>query len=172
MSFLDIVLGSLLLYAVYKGLVNGLFAELASLISLLLGVYIAVKFSDLTTETLGKFVHWNPKTIQITAFFLTFILVVIGISLLAKALTKIASIAYLGWLNKLGGAVVRVFKTVLIISIFLSLFEKINYDNFFAKKETLDQSLFYRPIQKTSGFLFPTLEKWMMELKKSKSNQE
>jgi len=166
MSFLDIILGSLLLYAVYKGLVNGLFAELASLISLLLGVYIAVKFSDLATETLGKFVPWNPKTIQITAFFLTFILVVIGISLLAKVLTKIASFAYLGWVNKLGGALVRVLKTVLIISVFLTLFEKMNYNNFFAKKETLDNSTFYRPIQKTSGFLFPALEKWFVELKK------
>jgi membrane protein required for colicin V production len=168
MSFLDIILGSLLLYAAYKGLVNGLFAELASLISLLLGVYVAVKFSDLTTLTLGKFVHWNPKTIQITAFFLTFILVVIGISLLAKILTKIAGFTYLGWLNKLGGAFVRILKTVLIISVFLSLFEKINYNNFFAKEETLDSSIFYRPIQKTSGFLFPALEKWLGKIKKKK----
>ncbi|TDD99789.1 CvpA family protein [Flavobacterium cellulosilyticum] len=166
MSFLDIVFGSLLLYAAYKGLINGFFAELASLISLLLGVYVAVKFSDLATETLGRFVHWNPKTIQITAFFLTFILVVIGITLIAKALTKMASFAFLGWINKLGGAFVRVLKTVLIISVFLSLFERINYDNFFAKKETLDNSTFYRPIQKTSGFLFPTLEKWFVEMKK------
>lgn len=172
MSFLDIVLGSLLLYAVFKGLVNGLFAELASLISLLLGVYVAVKFSALATEILSKFVHWNPKTIQITAFFLTFIFVVIAISILAKALTKMASIAFLGWLNKLGGAFIRVFKTVLIISVFLSLFEKINYDNFFAKKETLDNSIFYRPIEKTAGFLFPTFEKWINELKKSKNNKQ
>lgn len=169
MSFLDIILGSLLLYAAYKGLVNGLFAELASLISLLIGIFIAVKFSDITTEALAKVVHWNPKTIQITAFFLTFILVVIAITLLAKVLTQIASFAYLGWINKIGGAVVRILKTVLIISIFLSLFEKINYDNFFANKETLDRSIFYRPIQKTSGFLFPTLEKWIMELKKKSS---
>lgn len=169
MGFLDIILGGLLLYAVYKGLVNGLFAELASLISLLLGIYFAVKFSDLATETLGQYVQWNPKTIQTTAFILTFVLVIIGITLLAKALTEIASFAYLGWANKLGGAVVRVFKTVLIISVFLSLFEKINYDNFFAKKETLDKSIFYRPIQKTSGFLFPAFERWFAEIKKNNS---
>jgi membrane protein required for colicin V production len=168
MSFLDVILGSLLVYAVYKGLVNGLFVEIAGLISLLLGIFIAVKFSNLTTETLGNYVHWNPKTIQITAFILTFILVVIGISLLAKALTGLASFAYLGWINKLGGAFVRVLKTVLIISIFLSVFEKINYDNFFAKKETLDNSIFYHPIQKTATFLFPTLEKWFEEMKNKK----
>lgn len=166
MSFLDIVLGVLLAYGLYKGLRNGLFVELAGLISLLLGIFFAIKFSYLASNTLGVFVQWNPKNIQITAFIITFVLVVIGISLLAKILTKIASAVFLGWVNNLGGAFVRILKTVLIISIFLSLFEKINYDHFFAKKETLDNSIFYRPIQKTSGFVFPTLEKWFEELKK------
>lgn len=166
MSFLDIFLGVLLAYGLYKGLRNGLFVELAGLISLLLGIFFAIKFSYLASNTLGGFVQWNPKNIQITAFIITFVLVVIGISLLAKILTKIASAVFLGWVNNLGGAFVRILKTVLIISVFLSLFEKINYDHFFAKKETLDNSIFYRPIQKTAGFLFPTLEKWFEELKK------
>ena len=88
MSFLDIVLGSLLVYGLYKGLRNGLFVEIASLISLILGIYIAVKFSIVTAKTLSGFVHWNPKTIQVIAFIFTFILVLIGISLVAKILTK------------------------------------------------------------------------------------
>lgn len=166
MIFLDIIIGGLLLYAVYKGLVNGLFVELASFISLLLGVYVAVKFSDLATATLSKYVHWNPHTILFTAFLITFILVLIGVGLIAMLLTKMANFVYLGWINNLGGAVVRVIKTVLIISIFLSLFEKMNSSNFFAKKETLDKSTFYRPIQKTSGFLFPAFEKWLNEIRK------
>ena len=166
MSFLDIILGAILLYAVYKGLVNGLFVELAGLISLMVGVYLAIKFSNITAEKLSTLLHWNPKTIQITAFILTFILVVVAISLLAKVMTKIADFAYLGLPNKIGGVILRLIKTVLIISIFLNLFEKINYDNYFAKKETLDNSIFYRPIQKSAVFIFPTLENWFEELKK------
>ncbi|MES2573407.1 MAG: CvpA family protein [Bacteroidota bacterium] len=167
MSFLDIVLGSLLLFGLYKGIKNGLFVEIASLISLLLGIYIAVKFSILTAEIISGFLHWNPKTIQITAFILTFILVIIGVSLLAKFLTGIADFAQLGWINKLGGGFFRILKTILIVSIFLNLFEKINFNNTFAKKETLDNSLFYRPIQKTAGFVYPSVEKWYEDLKKS-----
>jgi membrane protein required for colicin V production len=166
MSFLDIVLGSLLVFGLYKGFKNGLFVEIASLISLLLGIYFAIKFSILTAEILSNIVHWNPKTIQITAFILTFILVVIGISLLAKFLTGIADFAQLGWINKLGGGFFRILKTVLIVSIFLHLFEKINFNETFAKKETLDNSLFYRPIQKTAGFVYPSIEKWYEDLKK------
>ena len=47
MGFLDIVLGALLAFAFYKGIKNGLFVELASFVSLLFGIYLAVKFSSL-----------------------------------------------------------------------------------------------------------------------------
>lgn len=103
MGFLDIILCALLVFAFYKGVINGLFVELASLISLLLGIYFAIKFSFIMKEILMGFVKWNPNTIQIVAFALTFIVVVIGIHLLGKFLTGIANFAFLGWLNKLGG---------------------------------------------------------------------
>jgi membrane protein required for colicin V production len=166
MSFLDIILGSLLAFGVYKGLRNGLFVELASLVSLLLGIYLAVKFSAFTAKMVSGFVDWNPKTIQIIAFLITFVAVVIGISFLAKILTKIANFAYLGWINKLGGGGFRVLKTILILGVFLNLFEKINFNNTFAKKETLDKSLFYRPIQKTAEFIYPSIQKGFEEFKK------
>lgn len=166
MDFLDIVLGGLLVYALFQGIRNGLFVEFASLISLILGVYFAIKFSFFAKEILTRIVHWNPKTIQIAAFILTFILIIVVISLLAKFLTGIADFAHLGWLNNIGGGFFRVLKTILVISIVLNLFEKINYDNFLAKKETLDKSLFYHPIQKAAGFIYPSIEKWYDELKK------
>ena len=166
MSFLDIILGVILVVGLFKGIKNGLFVELASLISLILGIYIAIKFSFLARVMLSGFVHWNPKTIQIVAFIITFLLVVIGISIMAKVLTSVADFAQLGVINKLGGGFFRLLKTILIVSIFLNLFEKINFNNTFAKKETLDKSIFYRPIQQTAGFIYPSIEKWYEDLKK------
>ena len=166
MGFLDIILCALLVFAFYKGVINGLFVELASLISLLLGIYFAIKFSFIMKEILMGFVKWNPNTIQIVAFALTFIVVVIGIHLLGKFLTGIANFAFLGWLNKLGGGFFRVLKTVLIVSIVFSVFEKINYNNFLAKKETLDDSIFFKPIQKIAVFVFSLIKKGYDEMKK------
>jgi membrane protein required for colicin V production len=85
---------------------------------------------------------------------------------MAKVFTSVANFAQLGVINKLGGGFFRLLKTILVISIFLNLFEKINFNNTFAKKETLDNSLFYRPIQKTAGFIYPSIEKWVEDLKK------
>lgn len=166
MGFLDIIVCALLVFAFYKGVVNGLFIELASLISLVLGIYFAVKFSSFMKEILMEYVKWNPNSIQIVAFILTFIAVVIAIHLLGKFLTGIANFAFLGWLNKLGGGFFRVLKTVLIVSIVFSLFEKINYNNYLAKQETLDNSIFFNPIQKIAGYIFPSIKKGYEEIKK------
>ena len=167
MGLLDIILGVLLAFALYKGIRNGLFIELASLISLIVGIYVAIKFSSFMKGLLSGFVNWNPNTIQVIAFVLTFMLVVIGISILAKILTQVNDLAFLGWLNKLGGGLFRVLKTVLIVSIVFAVFEKINYHNYLAKKETLDNSLFYNPIQKTAGYIFPSIKNWYHDFKKS-----
>ncbi|WP_166921212.1 CvpA family protein [Flavobacterium poyangense] len=160
MSFLDIILGALLAFSLYKGIKNGLFVEIASFVSLLLGIYLAMKFSSLMRDIIAKHVSWNPTNIQVTAFILTFILVVVGVYLLAKFLTGIADFAHLGLVNKLGGGFFRILKTILIISIVIALFEKINFNNIFAKKETLDRSIFYNPVKKVAAFVYPSIEKW------------
>lgn len=166
MSFFDIIIGGFLCYSLYKGIRNGLFVELASFVSLILGIYIAIKFSDVISSILSGWLHWNPFTIQVIAFILTFAIVVVGIYLMGKFLTGLADFAFLGWINTAGGGLFRVLKTVLIISVFLTIFEKINYHNFLAKKETLDKSLFFNPIQKTAGFIFPSIEKWYDKARK------
>lgn len=166
MGFLDIVLGGLLAYALYIGIRNGLFVELASLVSLLAGIYLAIQFSSFMKDILTGFLHWNPNTIQVIAFVLTFITIVVGISLLGKFLTGIADFAYLGWINKLGGGFFRVLKMILIVGIVFNVFEKINYNHILAKKETLDNSIFYNPVQKTAGYMYPSIEKWYNGLKK------
>lgn len=171
MSFFDIIVAALLIYSLYKGIKNGLFVEVASFISLLLGIYLAIKFSSLIAGMISKHVSWNPTNIQITAFILTFILVVIGVYFLAKILTGIADFAMLGWMNKLGGGFFRILKTILILSIFIALFEKINFNNTFAKKETLDKSIFYNPVKKVAAFVYPSIEKWYETFKEKQTEK-
>lgn len=160
MSFIDIVFAVLLCYALYKGIKNGLFVELASLIALVAGIFVAIKFSYLVKNILEPKVTWEPKYIEIIAFALTFILVVVLIHLSAKLLTKIADFAYLGWINKLAGAVFSALKTILLLSIVILLFEKVNINNTLVKQETLDESIFYNPTKEISAFLYPKIEEW------------
>ena len=169
MTFLDIILGIFLFYGFAKGIWNGFFVELASFASLLIGVFLAIKFSYVMQSILSGHVDWNPKTVQIVAFALTFILVVIGVSVLAKAFTTIANFAGLGIFNKLFGGIFGLLKMILILSVTLILFEKINSNHTFAEKETLDNSMFYHPILKISGFIYPSIESWYKDFDATKN---
>ena len=171
MSFIDIVFAVLLCYALYKGIKNGLFVELASLIALIAGIFVAIKFSYLVKNILETKVSWDAKYIEITAFALTFILVVVIIHLSAKLLTKIADFAYLGWINKLAGAIFSALKTILLLSVVILLFEKVNINNTLVKQETLNDSIFYNPTKAISAFLYPKIEEWYEKSVSSKEDK-
>ena len=165
MGILDIVLGALLVFGFYKGFKNGLFIELASLISFFVGIFVAVKFSYIISAVLEKNVSWSLKTIQVSAFIVTLLLVVIAVHLLAKVFTGIASFAFLGWANTLAGGLFATIKTALLIGIVLSLFQKVNINDRIVSKETQENSLLFNPCIKTSEVLLPTLTDWFKDLK-------
>lgn len=163
MALIDIVIGGLLLYGLIRGLWKGLFSELAALLSLLLGIYIALKFSGYVGQKLSANVSWDEKYIAITAFAITFIAVVVGIILLAKVFTRLAKYAMLGWLNRLLGGIFGFIKWALIVSVSLNFFLKLNANNSFAEKQTLDDSVFFYPILEVSKTIYPILEEWFAE---------
>ena len=167
MNFIDIVFAILLGFAAFKGLKNGLFIEFASVISFFIGIYIAVKFSYVVGGFIG-----DSKTAKVAAFIITLLLVVIGIHLLAKVFSGIASTLFLGWLNKLGGAFFAILKTTLFLGVVLSLYQKVNLDNALISKETQENSIFFNPILKTSEFMLPVLTDWFTDLKTKVSDEK
>ena len=80
MAVIDIVLGALLLFGLVRGLFKGLFVELASIIALVGGVYGAIHFSYFVANFLENKTEWNEKTINITAFAITFVVIILLIS--------------------------------------------------------------------------------------------
>lgn len=160
MNFLDVIIGALLLYGLIRGIWRGLFVEFASLISLLLGVFIAVNFSGFTAAFIREKFSSDSEYIEIIAFAVTFILVVIAIILLAKVFTKVADFASLGWINRLLGGVFGLLKMVFILSIALHFFQKINQNSVLVSEESLVRSVLYNPVKQTSELVFPVLSEW------------
>lgn len=165
MGLLDIILGGFLCYGMYRGFKNGFFIEFASLISLVLGIFMAIKFSAFTSGFLYNQFGWTSRFVPIIAFALTFLIVVLGIRIIAKIFTNLAAVAMLGWLNRIGGALFSVVKTILILSIVINLFTKININNVLVKKETIDKSLFFNPVLELSDYVYPGLAKLFVTLK-------
>lgn len=157
MAIIDIVLGALILFGLIRGLMKGLFVEVASLVALIAGVYGAIHFSNFAADFLMEHVEWNEKTINITAFAITFVIIVLAISLAGKALTKLADFAALGFLNKLLGGLFGGLKIALILSIILMVFTHLNRNIPFVSDEELENSVLYEPVKSIAPMILPNL---------------
>ena len=159
MAVIDIVLGALLLFGLVRGFMKGLFVEVASLVAMIAGVYGAIHFSYFVAEFLQSRTEWNEKTINITAFAITFVLIIIIIALAGKALTKLADFASLGILNKLLGSVFGALKIGLILSVLLIVFNKMNNSITFIDEGHIKDSILYEPVKSIAPILFPNIIK-------------
>ena len=154
MSFLDIIFGLLLLWGLWKGLKNGLFVEIASIIALIAGIYGAIHFSYYAGDYLSQNMKWDERYINIAAFVITFIAIVFVVHMAGRLLTKIADFAMIGLLNKIAGGVFGVLKVAVILGALLVFFERVNDSAEMVKNETMQQSVLYEPIKEIGAFIF------------------
>jgi len=168
MSFLDIILGLLLVWGLWKGLKNGLIIELASIVALIAGIYGAIHFSYYAGDYLSESMDWEERYTNLTAFVITFILIVIIVNVLAKLLTKIASFAMLGWLNRLAGGIFGVVKVAVILGALLVFFDRVNTSAGLVKDENMEQSALYEPLKEIGALVFDRVLKEPVVEKESK----
>ncbi len=154
MNLLDIILGLLLAYGLYKGFKNGLFVEVASLIALIAGIFGAIHFSYIAGDYLHQNMQWDERYINIASFIITFIIIVLLVHVAGKFLTRIADFAMLGLLNKLAGALFGSLKIAVIVGALLIFFERVNAAAGFVKNETMQESIFYEPVKEIGEYVF------------------
>jgi membrane protein required for colicin V production len=160
MNFLDIIIAALLVFAFVRGIMKGLFAEIAALVAIVAGVYFAINYSYYAVAMLEDSVlKWSHQTYKIVGFSATFLAVVLLIIFIGKVLTKIADITALGMVNKLLGGIFGALKTALILSVIFILFDKLNNNVTFIKQKTLDESMLYDPVRNIAPLLFPSIIK-------------
>lgn len=175
MNYIDIILGAFLLLGLIRGLIKGFFIELAGVISLIAGVYGAINFSFLIEEPLYNIVSWDDKYIELSAFALTFIIIVVGISLLAKFLTKLSKAVALGPLNRIFGGIFGLLKTAAFLSIILLFFSILNNNKTFVSQKNIQESMLYTPVKTLVPTILPSVLKEARELdllKERKPNED
>ncbi|WP_298762630.1 CvpA family protein [uncultured Polaribacter sp.] len=159
MNIFDIIIAALLLFGFVRGLMKGLFVEVASLVALVGGVYGAIHFSYFIADFLKESVSWNQEYITLAAFAGTFVIIIIIIALLGKMLTKLADFASLGIINKILGGVFGALKIGLILSVLFIFFSKMNNTIPFIEQKTLEASILYEPIKEIAPTIFPSIIK-------------
>ncbi len=168
MNYLDIIIVIPLLYGLIKGFMNGLIKEVTGLLSLVVGIYVAVNFSDYLhpkfTEVLGGYEEFIP----VISFATLFLISIILIKVLGYFADKLTNALALGIISRFLGSVFGVLKMVLLFSFLIVITNEYNLlDNKIKKKSVL-----YEPLKKTSDYITPQLKKHQSFLDKIEDKAE
>ena len=156
MNYLDVIIAVPLIWGAYKGFQRGLIFEVAMIIGLLLGFYIAFKSSTLFEGLIRK-IFGDGSFIPYFTFFIVVVTIILIMVLLAKFFEGILKITNLNLFNKISGAVFGLLKSALILSILLAVFRPLDSKFEIIKPKVIHQSVLYTPIVKFSKYIFPTL---------------
>src|SRR5690606_39561977 len=99
-------------------------------------------------------VDWDQRYISLVAFALTFMVIIIAVSLIGKLLTKIANLAALGFINKLLGAAFGGLKVAIVLGAILVFIDRGNQNFQFVNQETLDNSVTYSKVKNLGNYIF------------------
>ena len=158
MNFLDIIILILLVLSAISGFQKGFIVSLTSLVALILGIYVAMYFSDFMTEFLQQTFSIYTKYLSLIAFALTFMLVVVLVNVVGKIAEKFVDILLLGIFDKIAGAVFGVLKGVFILSILIMILNYCHLSDKWIKKEAREKSKLYMTVESVVPYFYQHLD--------------
>jgi membrane protein required for colicin V production len=146
----------------FKGYRKGLIFELAGIVALLVGTWIAINFSNKVAEIIGL----SGKYVDIIAFVITFGAVIFLVFIFAKFIEKAVTLVIPEFLNNIGGLFLGAFKIAIIASILLYFITSMDKFEIFLKKDIKSGSILYKPVSSIAPIIFPEFRKVEESVKK------
>lgn len=161
MKIVDIVIGVLLVWGFYRGYLNGIIVGIAHIFAILFSIYCWVRFSIPIQNFFGSRVQGihSALLLSILTFFLLYIIVHLLSNLIAFKIENIAKNLKLGYVNRIMGGIFGVIKWVVLLSVFIFVFNTINQQIHIVSSENLNNSWLYSKISKVIPVLLPQLHK-------------
>jgi len=116
MNPFDILIIVVLGYSLVRGLFRGLVKEVSSLIGVLGGFYAAYTYYKMLAGLLAGLIH-DTSYLNILSFLIIFCGVLIVVGVLGVVIKYLLNIAFLGWVDRIGGVTFGILKGILIVSI-------------------------------------------------------
>ena len=168
MNFLDILIAIPLGYLIYKGYRRGLIFELASLLGVILGSILAVRFAHWFATILGI----DGENAYLIAFFVIFLLVIILSLFLAKMVERFVKLVHVGALNNIAGAIFGLMKGVCILGVLIYYVTIIDLEEEFLTRDVKEHSLLYHPIERSGKQLAGRMDLYLEQRKQVHEDQE
>lgn len=164
MNILDIIILICFIPAVINGLRRGLVAQVVSIISIILGVWLSFRFSSMLGKWLAQwFGGVSSEILDIASFTVILIVVIFALFAVGKIIEASIKIIMLGWLNKLLGLVFALLKCALILGLVIIMFNSVNSNFHIVKESTLSGSVLYPPLKDAAYSVFPYLKELLFK---------
>jgi membrane protein required for colicin V production len=120
MNLLDYALALILGYCFVRGVFRGLVKEITSIVGVLGGFYFAYGYYPRIAHILR---HWiaNAGFANILAFLILFVGVYLVINIAGVAIKYLMNIVFLGWTDRIGGALFGAAKGALIVAVVVAM---------------------------------------------------
>lgn len=116
---IDLICAATLLLALIKGWSKGLIIALFSLLAWLIGILAALRLSVAVAAWLQQYDAIATRYVPLLAFVLVFVAAVLLVRLGARMLQGFAELLYMGWANRIAGALLYSFMYLFLLSVFL-----------------------------------------------------
>jgi membrane protein required for colicin V production len=163
MSTPDIIILLCFLPAVISGITKGFIEQAVALVSLILGAWLAFKFSSVVGDWLHPYLEVSETVLHVISFAVIMVAVVLVLFVLGKVLAGVTKLVMLGWLDHLLGLVFALLKAGLLIGIGIVLFDTLNVKFELVDEAVLDGSVLYSPIRDIAYTIFPYLKELLLK---------
>jgi len=121
MNPFDIIIIVILGYSLVRGIFRGLVKEVSSIIGVLGGFYAAFTYYTMLAKLLSSLIK-ETAYLNILSFLIIFCSVLIVVGILGIIIKYLLNIAFLGWVDRIGGVGFGLVKGILIASILFITF--------------------------------------------------
>jgi membrane protein required for colicin V production len=156
LSYIDIGLAIILIIGAISGYKEGFLLELVAVLAILLGVLCGFKLMGAAMIFLEQRFNIDETVLPYLAFGVVFIIVVILVTLLGRAIKSSMDKSFLGRVDQSAGALLGLMKTAFMASVILWIIHSLKFT--FPDKWTHDAWLY----PKISS-LAPTVTHWISE---------
>lgn len=156
MSYIDIALILFMVFGAYSGYKEGFLMELVSLLAILLGILGGFKLMGSAMVLLDQKFNIDEAVLPYIAFGAVFVIVVVLVTLLGRAIKASMDKSFLGRVDQSAGALLGFFKTAFMLSVGLWILHSLQIN--FPEKWTHEAWLY----PKVSS-LAPSVTDWISE---------
>lgn len=151
-NIIDLIMGLVLVAGAINGFRKGVISQLGCVVGVILGVWLAFNFGSQLSGWIGV------EMSDLVAYILVFVAALLAAWLMSHLAAAKLSTMGLGIINRLGGLVVSVVFSSLILSLALGFFEQCNEALDIVEPEVIENSVLSGYVKELSDVVFPYLE--------------